>query len=88
LVAELERTAELVERVVARPGSRLCGEVPDGSTRVVSHCRAGHCTGRPDAVEAKPVEFGYKAQVLDTAEWGGLPTTTEWSSTPPIRCAT
>ena len=36
LVAELERTAKLVERVVAQTRVRLGGGVPDGSKRVVS----------------------------------------------------
>jgi IS5 family transposase len=67
LVAELERTAALVERVVAQTRLRLGGEVPDGSTRVVSLHDAD---ARPIAKGrlGKPVEFGYKAQVLDNAE--------------------
>lgn len=36
MVAELERTADLIERVVAQTRVRLAGGVPDGSTRVVS----------------------------------------------------
>jgi hypothetical protein len=36
LVAELERTATLVERVAAQTKVRLSGDVPDGSTRIVS----------------------------------------------------
>jgi len=67
LIAELERTAELVERVAAQTRVRLSGEVPDGSTRVVSlHDR----DARPIAKGrlGKPVEFGYKAQVVDNAD--------------------
>ena len=67
LVAELERTAELVERVVAQTRVRLGGGVPDGSTRVVSLHDAD---ARPIAKGrlGKPVEFGYKAQVVDNAD--------------------
>lgn len=36
LVAELERTAALVERVAAQTRVRLAGDIPDGSSRVVS----------------------------------------------------
>jgi IS5 family transposase len=67
LVSELERTAELVERVVAQTRVRLGGGVPDGSTRVVSLHDAD---ARPIAKGrlGKPVEFGYKAQVVDNAD--------------------
>jgi IS5 family transposase len=67
LVAELERTAELMERVVAQTRVRLRGGVPDGSTRVVSLHDAD---ARPIAKGrlGKPVEFGYKAQVVDNAD--------------------
>ena len=67
LVAELERTAELVERVVAQTRVRLAGGVPDGSTRVVSLHDAD---ARPIAKGrlGKPVEFGYKAQVVDNVD--------------------
>ena len=67
LVAELERTATLVERVVAQTRVRLGGDVPDGSTRVVS---LHDPDARPIAKGrlGKPVEFGYKAQVLDNAD--------------------
>ena len=67
VVSELERTATLVERVVAQTRVRLGGDVPDGSTRVVSL----HDTdARPIAKGrlGKPVEFGYKAQVVDNAD--------------------
>jgi len=67
LVAELERTADLVERVVAQTRVRLAGGVPDGSTRVVSLHDAD---ARPIAKGrlGKPVEFGYKAQVVDNVD--------------------
>jgi IS5 family transposase len=67
LVAELERTADVVERIAAQTRIRLAGAVPDGSTRVVSL----HDTdARPIAKGriGKPVEFGFKAQVVDNAD--------------------
>jgi len=67
ILAELERSAELVERVAAQTRVRLAGEVPDGSSRVVSL----HDTdARPIAKGrlGRPVEFGYKAQVVDNAD--------------------
>jgi transposase, IS5 family len=67
LVADLERTAELVERIAAQTRVRLSGEIPDGSTRVVSLHDAD---ARPIAKGrlGKPVEFGYKAQVTDNVD--------------------
>ena len=67
MVAELERTADLIERVVAQTRVRLAGGVPDGSTRVVSLHDAD---ARPIAKGrlGKPVEFGYKAQVVDNVD--------------------
>ncbi len=66
-LAELERSAEALEAIAAQTRVRLAGEVPDGSTRVVSL----HDTdARPIAKGrlGKPVEFGYKAQVVDNAD--------------------
>lgn len=67
LVAELEATAAAVERIVVQTRVRLCGEVPDGSTRVVS---LHDPDARPIAKGrlGKPVEFGYKAQVADNSD--------------------
>jgi transposase, IS5 family len=67
LIAELERTAAAVEAIAAQTRVRLAGGVPDGSTRIVSL----HDTdARPIAKGrlGKPVEFGYKAQVVDNAD--------------------
>jgi IS5 family transposase len=66
-VAELERVAELVERIAAQTRTRLAGETPPGATRVVS-------LHDPDARPivkgrlGKPVEYGYLAQVLDNTD--------------------
>lgn len=66
-VAELERTAGLVERVSAQTRVRLAGGVPEGDTRVVSLHDAD---ARPIVKGrlGKPVEFGYKAQVVDNVD--------------------
>ena len=66
-LAEIDRVAGLLEQVVAQTRTRLGGEVPDGSTRVVS-------LHDPDARPirkgrlGRPVEFGYKAQIADNAD--------------------
>jgi IS5 family transposase len=67
LVAELERTISVLDQVVAQTRPRLSGEVPDGSTRIVSL----HDTdARPIAKGrlGKPTEFGFKAQVMDNTD--------------------
>ena len=67
LVAELERTISVLEQIVAQTRTRLSGEVPDGSTRIVSL----HDTdARPIAKGrlGKPTEFGFKAQVADNTD--------------------
>jgi len=67
LIADLEHTADLLERVAAQTRVRLAGEVPDGSTRVVS---LHDPDARPIAKGrlGRPVEFGFKAQVIDNAD--------------------
>ena len=67
LVTELERTIGVLEAIVAQTRTRLGGEVPDGSTRIVSL----HDTdARPIAKGrlGKPIEFGFKAQVADNSD--------------------
>lgn len=61
------RTATLVERVVAQTRQRLAGDTPDGATRIVS---LHDPDARPIAKGrlGKPVEFGYKAQVVDNVD--------------------
>ena len=67
LVADLQTTADLLERVVAQTRLRLSGTTPDGATRVVS---LHDPDARPIAKGrlGKPVEFGYKAQVIDNVD--------------------
>ncbi len=67
LLAELERTAELVERVAAQTRLRISGVTPEGSTRIVS---LHDPDARPIAKGrlGRPVEFGFKAQVIDNTD--------------------
>jgi IS5 family transposase len=64
---ELTTTLQRTRRVVAQTRTRLGGQVPDSATRLVS-------LHDPDARPirkgrlGKPVEFGYKAQVVDNAD--------------------
>ena len=66
-VSELDVLCARASRVVAQARSRVAGEQPDGATRIVS-------LHEPDARPirkgrlGKPVEFGYKVQVLDNAD--------------------
>lgn len=66
-VTELQALAELVERVAAQTRTRLSGETPAGATRIVS---LHDPDARPIAKGrlGKPVEFGYKAQVVDNVD--------------------
>ncbi len=67
IAARLEVTAERVDRIATQTRERLAGQVPDGATRLVS-------LHDPDARPirkgrlGKPVEFGYKAQVVDNED--------------------
>ena len=67
VVADLERTAGLVERVAAQTRIRLDGQIPDGSTRIVS---LHDPDARPIAKGrlGKPVEFGSKMQIADNVD--------------------
>jgi IS5 family transposase len=60
LVADIEQTARLLEQIVAQTRTRIAGEIPDGSKRIVS---LHDPDARPIAKGrlGKPVEFGYKA---------------------------
>ncbi len=67
LAVDLEVTAQRVARIAAQTRQRLDGHVPDGATRLV-------LLHDPDARPirkgriGKPVEFGYKAQVVDNED--------------------
>jgi transposase, IS5 family len=60
LSVAIERTAT----VAAQARSRLAGQMPDGATRLVSLHDPDARPIRKGRID-KPVEFGYKAQVLD-----------------------
>jgi IS5 family transposase len=66
-VEVLERTVTLTRRVAAQTRQRLAGHTPDGATRVVSL----HDSDARPIVKGrlgKPVEFGYKAQIVDNED--------------------
>jgi transposase, IS5 family len=66
-VDDLAELLETTRRIAAQTRQRVAGIVPDGATRRVSlHDR----DARPIAKGrlGRPVEFGYKAQVLDNAD--------------------
>ena len=67
LVADLERTAERVGRVALQTRQRVSGVTPDGATRIVS---LHDPDARPIAKGrlGRPVEFGYKTQVIDNED--------------------
>ena len=67
LVCDLEETVTVLEQVIAQTTVRLSGAVPDGSKRVVSFHDSDARPIRKGRL-GRPVEFGYKAQVLDNAE--------------------
>jgi IS5 family transposase len=66
-LAELERTAAILSKVIAQTRVRVAGGMPDGATRVVSYHDPD---ARPIAKGrvGRPVEFGYKAQIVDNSE--------------------
>ena len=67
LIRRLADTAERTRRVASQCRQRLAGSVPDGATRIVS-------LHDPDARPivkgrlGRPVEFGYKAQLVDNED--------------------
>src|ERR1019366_3159107 len=64
---DLEVTAERVARIARQTRQRLAGQVPDGSSRLVSLHDADARPIRKGRL-GKPVEFGYKAQVVDNED--------------------
>ncbi len=67
LVDDLEETVAILEQVIAQTKVRLSGSVPDGSKRVVSLHDTDARPIRKGRL-GRPVEFGYKAQVLDNVD--------------------
>jgi rhodanese-related sulfurtransferase len=59
LVADLERTADLMEQIIAQTWQRLSGETPDSATRVVSLHDA----------DARPIRKGRKiSNIVDYSQ--------------------
>ncbi len=63
----LNTIMERTERVVAQARSRLCGVMPESATRLVSLHDVDARPIRKGRL-GKPVEFGYKAQIVDNAD--------------------
>ncbi len=66
-INRLETVAAIAERVVAQARSRLAGAMPASASRVVSLHDVDARPIRKGRL-GKPVEFGYKAQILDNAD--------------------
>jgi transposase, IS5 family len=66
-INHLDTVVGRTQRVVAQTRSRLAGVMPDSSTRVVSLHDVDARPIRKGRL-GKPVEFGYKAQVVDNAD--------------------
>lgn len=79
-INHLEKLIGRTERVVDQARSRLAGVMPDSSSRLVSLHDADARPIRKGRL-GKPVEFGYKAQVVDNAD-GVILTTASSSETP------
>jgi transposase, IS5 family len=80
-VNDLSNLLEATEQIIGQTRQRIAGTTPDGASRVVSlHDR----DARPIAKGrlGKPVEFGYKSQVLDNDDGIVLDRTVEQGNPP------
>jgi IS5 family transposase len=66
-INRLDAIVVIAERVVAQTRSRLAGVMPESATRVVSLHDVDARPIRKGRL-GKPVEFGYKAQIVDNAD--------------------
>ena len=66
-VSELEELIGLVGQVIDQTLDRVAGRMPDGATRVVS-LHDGDARPIRKGRIGKPVEFGYKTQVVDNCD--------------------
>jgi IS5 family transposase len=66
-INHLDTMVRRTHRVVAQTRSRLAGVMPESATRVVSLHDADARPIRKGRL-GKPVEFGYKAQIVDNAD--------------------
>jgi IS5 family transposase len=67
VVDQLEQVAARTRKIAAQTRQRLAGTVPDGATRVVS-LHDGDARPIVKGRLGKPVEFGYKAQLVDNED--------------------
>ena len=67
IARDLEITASRVEQIAEQTRQRIGGITPDGATRLVSLHDPDACPIRKGRL-GKPVEFGYKAQVVDNED--------------------
>src|SRR5271156_4100900 len=67
IARDLEVTASGVERIAAQARQRISGVTPDGATGLVSLHDPDARPSRKGRL-GKPVEFGYKAQVVDNED--------------------
>jgi IS5 family transposase len=66
-LAELKEVAATLEKVLSQTRERLGGRMPDGASRVVSFHDKDARPIRKGRIGV-PVEFGYKAQVVDNSD--------------------
>ncbi len=66
-IADIDATITLLEAIIAQTRIRVAGGTPDGATRVVS-LHDGDARPIAKGRLGKPVEFGYKAQVVDNVD--------------------
>jgi transposase, IS5 family len=67
VVEELQTTIERTRRLLDQAHTRLAGGMPDGASRLVSLHDPNARPIRKGRI-GRPVEFGYKAQVVDNAD--------------------
>lgn len=63
----MREVASILEKVLSQARQRLAGKMPDGASRVVSFHDRDPRPIRKGRI-GKPVEFGYKAQVVDNSD--------------------
>jgi len=80
-LGELAVTIERTATVVAQARARLAGQMPGGATRLVSLHDPDARPIRKGRID-KPVEFGYKAQVLDNDDGIVVDYTVEYGAAP------
>jgi transposase, IS5 family len=80
-LGELTVTIQRTATVVAQARSRLAGQMPDGATRLVSLHDPDARPIRKGRID-RPVEFGYKAQVLDNDDGVVVDYSVEYGAAP------